>query len=133
LPPQPFHWFQSLIASFGKKLSIRVARLNGMPIASILTLRHKKTLVYKYGCSNDRFHNMGGMPFLFWHAIQQAKAESLEEFDLGRSVTNNSGLIQFKDHLGADRTRLKYWRSSAPGFASTAGEAAQFGIPFAPS
>lgn len=128
LPPQPLYWFQNLVAGFGRKLTIRVARVKNKPIASILTLRHKKTLVYKYGCSDDRFHNLGSMPFLFWHAIQEAKSERLEEFDLGRSANANMGLLKFKDHLGADRTWLRYWRSSAPNFVSSAGEAAQYGI-----
>lgn len=64
IPPQPLAWFQNLIQSFGKKLTIHVARVDNKAIASILTLRHKKTIVYKYGCSDERFHNMGAMPFL---------------------------------------------------------------------
>ncbi len=60
LPPQPLAWFRNLIACFGPRLTIRVARVDGRPIASILTLHHKQTIVYKYGCSDDRFHNLGG-------------------------------------------------------------------------
>src|SRR5262249_23614503 len=76
----------------------------------ILTLRHKQTLVYKYGCSDKRFHNLGGMPLLFWQAIQQAKFDGLEEFDLGRSDESNVGLIRFKDHLGASKTLIGYFQ-----------------------
>src|SRR5207237_798989 len=82
-------------------LLIRVVRKEGRPIASILTLQYKKKLVYKYGCSDARFHDLGGMAFLFWQAIQQAKNSDLEEFDLGRSDCGNQGLIDFKNHLGA--------------------------------
>src|SRR5262249_50109374 len=81
------------------------------PIASILTLRHKQALVYKYGCSDTRFHNMGGMPLLFWRTIEEAKSEGLGEFDLGRSDEKNAGLIQFKDHLGATKTLIGYLRA----------------------
>ena len=112
LPPQPLAWFRNLVACFGDRLIIRVARVHGRPIASILTLRHKQTMVYKYGCSEARFHNLGGMPLLFWQAIQQAKSEQLREFDLGRSESSNAGLIRFKDHLGASKTSLTYCRSS---------------------
>src|SRR5439155_1084334 len=73
---------------------------------------NKKTLVYKYGGSDKRFHNMGAMPRLFWEAIQSAKLEQLVELDLGRSDQNNEGLTRFKDHLGAARNPLRYWRSS---------------------
>ena len=50
------------------------------------------------------------MQWLFWKAIQEAKEEGLREFDLGRSSTDNEGLIQFKDRLGASRRTLRYWR-----------------------
>ena len=112
IPPQPLQWFRNLIDCFGPSLTIRVARVNGRAIASILTLKHRTTLVYKYGCSDASFHQMGGMPCLFWEAIQEAKAEEMLELDLGRSEFSNSGLIRFKDHLGATRKALQYWRSS---------------------
>jgi hypothetical protein len=110
VPPQPFAWFRNLINCFGGLVTIHVARINGHPIASILTLRHKRTLVYKYGCSDERFHSLGGMPRLFWEALRKAKMEQLIEFDLGRSDEDNQGLIRFKDHLGANRTTIQYWR-----------------------
>jgi hypothetical protein len=36
----------------------------------------------------------------------------MHEFDLGRTEQANDGLVRFKDHLGATRTSLRYWRSS---------------------
>jgi hypothetical protein len=110
VPPQPFSWFRNLVACFGGRLSIRVAYIDKRPIAGILTLLHRKTLVYKYGCSDERFHNLGGMPRLFWQAIEDAKAQGQLEFDLGRSDLDNEGLVRFKDHLGAARTGLTYWQ-----------------------
>ena len=108
LPPQPLLWFRNLVDCLGNRLTIRIARVDDRPIASILTLRHRRTLVYKYGCSDERFHNLGAMPRLFWQAIQDAKSEQLEEFDLGRSDEGNPGLVRFKDHLGATRTSIRY-------------------------
>lgn len=119
LPPQPLVWFRNLIECLGDSLAIRVASKRGEPIASILTLTYKNTVVYKYGCSDARFHNLGGMPFLFWRTIQEAKKLGFEEFDLGRSDTDNPGLITFKDHFGALRSRLTYYRFP-PGTTSTA-------------
>ncbi len=110
LPPQPLAWFRNLVECLGDRLTIKVASVNDRPIASLLTLRHKRTVVYKYGCSNEQFHNLGGMPFLFWHTIRQAKAEGMEELDLGRSDETNPGLVKFKDHLGASKNSLAYWQ-----------------------
>jgi hypothetical protein len=50
------------------------------------------------------------MPRLFWQAIEDAKAEGLLEFDLGRSDLDNEGLVRFKDHLGAAKTGITYWQ-----------------------
>jgi hypothetical protein len=79
-------------------------------VAAIVTLKFGKTMVYKYGASDSRFNNLGGTPFLFWKAIEEAKAEDLHALDLGRSDLNNDGLIRFKDHLGSTRTSLSYWK-----------------------
>jgi hypothetical protein len=117
LPPQPFAWFRNLAACLGDKLTVRVASKDSCPVASILTLQHGRTLVYKYGCSDKQFSNLGGMHWLLWRAIQDAKSEGFQEFDLGRTDWENEGLIRFKDRLGATRSTLTYWRypeSSAP-------------------
>lgn len=110
LPPQPREWFRNLVDCLGDRLLIRVLSRDGWPIAAIVTLSFKKTLVYKYGCSDARFHNLGGMPLLFWKAIEEGKQQGAEELDLGRSDTNNPGLLAFKEHLGATRSELTYLR-----------------------
>ncbi|MCA1560886.1 MAG: GNAT family N-acetyltransferase [Acidobacteria bacterium] len=74
IPPQPIQWFRNLIGCFGDRLTIRVAVKGGHAIGGILTLQHRKTLVYKYGCSDARFHNLGTMPLLFWTTIKEAKS-----------------------------------------------------------
>ncbi|HEV2471412.1 MAG TPA: GNAT family N-acetyltransferase, partial [Chthonomonadales bacterium] len=112
VPPQPKSWFCNLIGCFGEALQIRVAFKEKRPVASILTLRHKDTLMYKYGCSDTRYNNLGGTGLLFWSAIQDAKREGLSTFDLGRSDWDNAGLITFKDRWGSTRSNLTYSRLS---------------------
>jgi hypothetical protein len=58
-------------------------------------------MVYKYGCSDARFHSLGGMPFVLWKAITDAKRVGATELDLGRSDPGNAGLITFKERFGA--------------------------------
>jgi hypothetical protein len=113
LPPHPLGWFRNLVTCMGDQLTIRVASLGGQPLASILTLRFRQGLVYKYGCS-DRTTNQSGSVFLFWKAIQEAKQDGLCEFDLGRSDVDNAGLIAFKDHWTTTRRTLQYARYPAP-------------------
>jgi len=109
LPPQPQDWFRGLIAAFGKDLKIRVASKDGVAVASILTLSHKKSMIYKYGCSNSAFNNLGGTALLFWKTIQEAKENGFDELEMGRSDVDNLGLIAFKEHWGASGRLISYW------------------------
>ena len=110
VPPQPLKWFRNLISSFGRGLKIRVALKNDTPIASILTLSHRRTMTYKYGCSDPKFQNLGGTALLLWRTIIEARSSGFEQFDLGRSDTGNLGLIEFKDRWAAARSILSYRR-----------------------
>jgi lipid II:glycine glycyltransferase (peptidoglycan interpeptide bridge formation enzyme) len=94
----------------GEAVEIKVARKDGTPVAAMLTLRHRSTVVYKYGCSDQRFHNLGGMPFLFWKLIEESKAVGTEKIDFGRSDLDNMGLMVFKDRFGTQRKELTYYR-----------------------
>jgi hypothetical protein len=109
LPPHPPDWFQNLVACMGDGLTIHLASKEGQPLASILTLSFKKTMVYKYGGSDARHHRLGAVPFLCWRVVEEAQAQGIEELDLGRSDRDQPGLIAFKDHLGARRTTLTYY------------------------
>ena len=118
LPPQPFDWFRNLVDCLGESLKIRVAFKKGQPLASILTVRFKDCLMYKYGCSDSRFHNSGAMTLLLWRAIQEAKQAGALYFDMGRSDCDNPGLVAFKERWGSTRSLLSYW--SYPGERSRA-------------
>ena len=112
LPPPPASWFNNLAYFIGDRLTIHMVSKDDKPVASILTLVHKNTIVYKYGCSDSSFSNLGGTPYLFWKVIQQSKEMGLVEFDLGRSDYEDDGLIAFKEHLGATAKDITYFRGS---------------------
>lgn len=112
-PPQPKEWFANLISCFGEDLKIRVAYRDGQALAAILTLRYKDTITYKYGSSDQSSSNLGGMHFLIWRTILEAKKEGLRALDLGRSECGNKGLITFKDRFGSQRSMLIYSRFAA--------------------
>jgi hypothetical protein len=121
VPPQPFVWFRNLRDCFGSGFRVRIAMKDRCPIASILTLQYGQRLVYKYGCSDARFHQLGPMPWLFWQAIQEAKTQELCEFDLGRSDIIDHGLIAFKNHLGASPAVVTNYRYSPAGATKRSG------------
>jgi hypothetical protein len=110
VPPQPIEWFRNLLNFTGEASRIHIASKDGSPAAGILTLNHRTKVVYKYGGSNVRMNNLGGMPLLFWKSIQEARLTGADEFDFGRSDIDNPGLIAFKDHWATRRVTLTYWR-----------------------
>jgi lipid II:glycine glycyltransferase (peptidoglycan interpeptide bridge formation enzyme) len=110
LPPQPINWFKNLAKNMGDALHIRVARKNNTAVAALLTLRHGPRIIYKYGCSDGAFHQVGGMPFLFWKLIEEGKATGAESLDFGRSEMENEGLVAFKDKFGTTKRIINYYR-----------------------
>jgi len=109
-PPQPKQWFRNIVKCLGTDCQIRVAYKDTLPTAAILTLRHKDTMVFKYGASDMAYSQLGGMHLLLWKTIEEAKRDGLRTFDLGRSDLANEGLITFKDRWGSQRSTLVYER-----------------------
>ena len=97
---------------FGRALEIRIAQKDAKPIAGMLTIRYKDTLVYKYGGSDVQYKKMGGMHLLYWNSIQDAKGWGLRFFDLGRTDIDQVGLLTFKRRWGAHESRISYSRYS---------------------
>jgi hypothetical protein len=114
IPPQPLSWFRNLITCFGERAKLRLAFHEDQPASGILTIQYKGSMTYKYGCSDPRFHRLGPMQLLIWRAIQEAKANGLAEFDMGRTDWNNAGLLVFKDRWGGARSTLLYLRYPMP-------------------
>jgi hypothetical protein len=110
LPPQPFDWFRILLECMPERALVRVAFKDGAPTASVLSLRHRDVMFYKYGASDPTFHALGGMHLLFWRTIQDAREQGCVALDFGRSELQNEGLLAFKDHWGGRRCPLVYWR-----------------------
>jgi len=112
LPPQPLQWFRNLLRCMRDGITIHVAYKGEQPVAAMITLQYKQTITYKYGCSDERFANLGGTPFLFWKVIEYGKHLGMTQLDLGRTELENSGLATFKDRLGARRELIQYHRIS---------------------
>jgi lipid II:glycine glycyltransferase (peptidoglycan interpeptide bridge formation enzyme) len=113
IPPQPRTWFSNMIDCMRDRLTLRVLFKDDTPIASVVTLSFKEVVTYKYSCSNAKFHSLSGTVRLIWRIIQDAIDAGASELDLGRSDFDNPGLIEFKNHWGAVRSPLSYFRYPA--------------------
>lgn len=110
VPPQPLAWYSNLLDVMKDKAKIRLVSREDVPVASIMTIQHGSSMVYKYGCSDQRFNSLAGNVFLFWRAIQDARETGAKSFDMGRTDLDNPGLINFKSHWGTVDSPLTYWR-----------------------
>jgi Acetyltransferase (GNAT) domain len=110
LPPTPYDWFRHLVHTLGQALEIRLAYMDNLPIAGILTLQFRDVVYYKYGCSNTRFNKFGATPWLLWRAIASGKSNGANEFDMGRTQEEDAGLLAFKSHWVPHPERLVYWK-----------------------
>jgi hypothetical protein len=110
VPPQPLRWFQNLVDCLGSRLCIRVASKGDEAIASILTLSFNGRAYYKYGCTDERFHNLGGFQLLLWQAIKSEKERGAKVLDMGRSDIEQVDLVTFKERWGSKRNMLTYYR-----------------------
>ncbi len=73
LPPT-HDWFRAVLDRMDEQAKIRVAFKDRAPVAAIMTLRHGNTMMYKYGASDAASHPLGGMHFLFWQTIKEARS-----------------------------------------------------------
>src|SRR5438046_10115707 len=87
---------------------MRLAYLKNVPLGAVLILHFKDTTYYKYGCSDEKFHSLGVMPFLLWRALLRAKAIGSRILDLGRAEDSQSGLIECKNHWTPVSSCLTY-------------------------
>jgi hypothetical protein len=112
-PPQPIGWFRNLATCLGESMKIRIASKDGQPVAGVITLTDSRKMIYKYAASDSKYQRCGGNALLLWTSIQDAKDSRLHRFDMGRSDIRHTGLIAFKEHWGAQRSPLNYWRYPA--------------------
>lgn len=114
LPPQPIEWFANLLYYFGEDAKIRSVSFGNDPVAAILTLNFRNSVVYKYGASDLKYNHLRGTTLLFWRTIQESKESGASLLDMGRSAEENEGLIAFKSKWGSSNLPLRYWRYPAP-------------------
>jgi CelD/BcsL family acetyltransferase involved in cellulose biosynthesis len=122
LPPQPYAWFRNLVDGMGSALDLRIAYMEQIPVAAVLILHFKDKSYYKYGCSDERFHHLGSIPFLLWRAILNAKSIGSRTFDLGRTAVDQHGLLEFKKHWAPVSGSSTYWKfPPGPSLSSSLG------------
>jgi len=112
VPVQPERFFTALqraLIAPGRGF-LATARRDGRAIASAVFLRSGRTLMYKYGASDERYWSLRPNDLLFREAISLACLGGYAGIDLGRSDREDAGLRRFKSELGGVEVPLAYTR-----------------------
>ena len=112
LPPQPVRFFQHIqehiIANnFG---FVALVSHHGTHVAGGVFFYFGHRVIYKFGATDRRYQSLYPTHLLLWHVIQWLCHHGYAELCFGRSAPNNTGLIQFKDGWGANKSRINYYR-----------------------
>ncbi len=113
--PQPdsFFWnIQKNILDTGLGF-IGVATLAGRIVATNVFLLWNRTVLYKYGASDERALSSAANYAVMWDAMRWACERNFSLFDFGRSDLTNEGLLLFKRGWGSQEYDLIYARRSA--------------------
>jgi hypothetical protein len=110
VPPQSWDFFANLhkdvISSGGG--CVTVARHAGIPVAGAVFLHSGKTVVYKYGASDDTQQHLRASNLVIWSGIKWHFQREFNRIDFGRTSLSNEGLRRFKLSWGAGEARVDY-------------------------
>jgi lipid II:glycine glycyltransferase (peptidoglycan interpeptide bridge formation enzyme) len=112
LPPQPACFFQNIHEHIITKNFGFVALVShkGQNIAGAIFFAFGHQAIYKFGASNMLYQGLYPNHLLLWHVIQWLCHHDYTELCFGRSAPNNTGLVQFKDGWGANKSRIGYYK-----------------------
>jgi hypothetical protein len=112
VPPQPFAFFASIQKHVlaRKQGWVVLARLGNVPVAGAVYFLFEKTVIYKYGASDEVFQQLRANNLVMWEAIKRSSAEGYDILDFGRSSLTMGGLQKFKLSWGATEHRIDYVR-----------------------
>ena len=81
-----------------------------VPVAGAVFLHFRRSAIFKYGASDERFQELRPNNLVFWRAIEWHSAAGFTEMDLGRTDRGQEGLRRFKLGWGAVERPIEYVR-----------------------
>jgi len=93
---------------------ILTIRHHGRPVASVLSLYHRGTVMPYWGGGTREARALRANDRMYFELMRHARARGCDRFDFGRSKTN-SGPYHFKRNWGFEPSPLSYAVWTAPG------------------
>jgi FemAB-related protein (PEP-CTERM system-associated) len=111
-PVFPRRFFAAIQRHF-PDTSILVVRHEGRPVASVLSVVFRSTMMPLYSGENDDATRLKANNFKYFRLMEHAVERGLTRFDFGRSRLSNEGTVGFKTNQGFEATPLPYQAQGA--------------------
>ena len=113
-PVFPRALFDAVLDEFGSDADILSLRLDGTPIASVLTIYHRGVAMPYWGGGTYAARASRANERLYYELMLHARRRGCHTFDFGRSKVG-SGAYAYKKNWGFEPTPLSYAVWNAPG------------------
>lgn len=106
-PTHSKDFFNAVISEFKDKSDIRIVLHKGNPVAAVVLLYFKDTVISGWAASDKKYKGLNSNNLLYWDAIKSACEKGYKFFDFGRSI-EGLGTYRFKKPWGAEEKKLQY-------------------------
>lgn len=113
-PVFPKKLFDAVLDAFGDKVDILTVRDQGRPIASVLSLYWRGTVMPYWGGGTTDARRLRANELMYFTLMRHARGRGCTRFDFGRSKVG-TGPFAYKKNWGFDPQPLVYARWLAPG------------------
>lgn len=112
-PVFPRALFDAVLDRFGVDADILTVSCEGRPVASVLSLYHRGSVLPYWGGGTQAARRLRANDRMYFELMRHARARGCDRFDFGRSKTG-SGAYHFKRNWGFEPAPLTYAVWTAP-------------------
>ncbi|MBT0669122.1 FemAB family PEP-CTERM system-associated protein [Novosphingobium profundi] len=116
-PVFPRALLDGVLDAFGEDADILTVRHEGRPVASVISLYHKRAVMPYWGGGCWEARRLRANDRMYYELMLHARRKGMTHFDFGRSKTA-SGAYHFKRNWGFTPEPLTYAQWTAPGAKS---------------
>ncbi len=113
-PVFPRALFAEILDAFGGAADILTVRHDGRPVASVLSLYHRGSVMPFWGGGTPAARSLRANDRMYFELMRHARQRGCNRFDFGRSKTG-SGPYHFKRNWGFEPEQLAYATWAPPG------------------
>ncbi len=115
-PVFPRALFEQVLDTFGDDADILTVRRDGVPLASVLSLYHRGSVMPYWGGGTAEARTWRANDLMYYALMNHARARGCTRFDFGRSKAG-TGAAAFKRNWGFEGVPLAYASRTAGGAA----------------